>query len=199
MVVAHLLEDFGKFDLVDQKTFSLSLEGLEDQRLESFELGYQAGWDDAVQAQADERKHVSAALSRNLKDLSFTYHEALQAFSEALRPLLEQMVTSVLPEMARASLGFNIVEQLTLLALEHGNNDVSIRVSPHNQVAVAALVNGQLSFPFTLETDVQLADGQVELSVGPAERQINTDEIANGVSDAISSFFHQTEKELKHA
>ena len=77
MSIAHLLEDFtlqaggGQLHVLDE-------DALEEQRLASFEQGYSAGWEDAVQAQEQSRGQVSAELAKSLEDMSFTYHEAVK-------------------------------------------------------------------------------------------------------------------------
>ena len=42
----------------------------------SYETGYSAGWDDAVRAETEAHKRISAEFARNLQDLGFTFHEA---------------------------------------------------------------------------------------------------------------------------
>lgn len=199
MAITHLLEDFGDLARTEEKSLTFSPEGLEDQRLEAFEQGYQAGWEDAIKAQSDERNHISAELARSLQDLSFTYHEALAAFTSAMRPMLEQLVTSVLPQMAHASLGANVAEQLNELTRAHGGQEVLIRISPTDCNAVSTLLAEQISFPFELVSDPQLAAGQVEMRVGTVERQLDMAEVLQGVADATAGFFHETDKEMKHA
>ena len=68
-------------------------------QLDAFEEGYRAGWDDAIKAQSDDRTRISE-FAQNLQDLSFTYHEAYSHAINAMTPLLEDIVRSVLPKIA---------------------------------------------------------------------------------------------------
>ena len=67
----------------------------EEHRLEAYEQGYKAGWDDAATAQADDHTRISAGFARNLQELSFTYHEAKGQILGSLEPLLKEMVTKI--------------------------------------------------------------------------------------------------------
>ena len=61
MSIAHLLEDFGETHA--HAPIAMDDVSLEDERLEAFEAGYQAGWDDAVKAQTEDARR-SPRISR---------------------------------------------------------------------------------------------------------------------------------------
>src|SRR5690554_4305468 len=110
MSISHLLEDFTAEP--DLQTTSLSGVALEKQRLEAFESGYKAGWQDAVKAANDEAARISSDFAGNLQDVAFTMAEAQSGLLTALRPLLTGMVNSVLPHLARKTLGERVIETL---------------------------------------------------------------------------------------
>ena len=68
MTIAHLLEDFGVKTPVEPE-ISIS-EGDEEAKLASFENGYSAGWDDAVDAKDKETTRISTMLAGSLEDLT---------------------------------------------------------------------------------------------------------------------------------
>ena len=85
--------DFGSFSDPILTTDAASSDEQESVRLEAFEKGYQAGWDDSSIAHQTEREKVSSELAQNLQDMSFTYHEAYAKLSLAMKPLLTKCVT----------------------------------------------------------------------------------------------------------
>ena len=140
MSISHLLESFQDTALDDSRPISMSELTLEEEKLEAFERGYKAGWDDAAKAQEEDRDRITSDFANNLQELSFTYQEAYGHLARALKPVLQQMVDSVLPGLARQALGPQIVEQLTELAAGAGRQEVEIVVSPGN----APLMRGLL-------------------------------------------------------
>ena len=60
--LAAILEDFGSIGPA-ASAVSLSEETLESERLESFDKGYRAGWDDAIKARSDDASEASSGLA----------------------------------------------------------------------------------------------------------------------------------------
>ena len=83
----------------------------EAMKLEAFENGYRAGWEDATGAAASEQGHIAADLAQNLRDLSFTLAEAQVAVLAEMRPLLREIVAKLLPVAAHASLAGRIADE----------------------------------------------------------------------------------------
>ncbi|WP_254448020.1 hypothetical protein [Ruegeria arenilitoris] len=112
MPIAHLLEDFS--DNPDNgTTHLLDEEALEEHRLESFERGYSAGWEDAVAAQEQQFGQMNTDLAAALSDLSFTYQEALTRMTLSLEPMFESLVQVVLPKLLDRGFASRLTEQLT--------------------------------------------------------------------------------------
>ena len=66
MSLSHRYRNFGGSKASAEPTSEAASETNEDQQLQAFEKGYQAGWDDAVKAQADSIAKVSAEFGQNL-------------------------------------------------------------------------------------------------------------------------------------
>ncbi|MEP1933381.1 MAG: hypothetical protein ABJV68_28760 [Paracoccaceae bacterium] len=198
MRLERILEDFGTYDPATDAKIELSDVALEEKRLESFEQGYKAGWDDAIKAQGDDQTRVAADFARNMQDLSFTYHDAFNQLTKALQPLLTQVVEKVLPDLAHATLGMQVVEQITDIAKTQAGQPVEIVVSPINAKSISALAEQELGMPIAIVEEASLGEGQVFLRFGQVEREINLDQVLGGISDAVDAFFHQTEQEMNH-
>ena len=93
-----------------------SAELLEKIRLEGYEAGYKAGWDDAVNAEEEEQNRIGAEFARNLQDMGFTFHEARAHVLNTLEPLLLGMVEKVLPDLVSQTIGHSIIEEMLPLA-----------------------------------------------------------------------------------
>lgn len=193
-----LLDDFSEISVPAAQAASPTFNeaDLEGQKLEAFENGYRAGWDDAVKAQSDDRSRISSAFGQHLQDLSFTYHEAYSQVMNAMAPLLDEMVAALLPEMARATLGHHIVEQLQGMAQEIGALEVVVAVSPANVEAVSPLLEGEFSFPIQLVEDDTLADEQADIRLGQTEKQIDLGDLIASVSEAVDGFAHDNRRKL---
>lgn len=198
MSLSHKYEDFGSYRPNAGPIEAASAEALEDQKLQSFEEGYQAGWDDAVKAQADDKSRVTAQLDQSLQEMSFTYHEALAKLTSAMKPMMEQVVEKLLPSIARETLGAHIIEQITDMVRNSAGHPIEIVVATESRAAIEALVKQELSEPFSLVDEASLSSGQAFVRIGQNEREIDIDSVVDGISEAAKAFFHQSAEEQKH-
>ncbi|MBR9762744.1 MAG: ABC transporter ATP-binding protein [Rhodobacteraceae bacterium] len=194
--IAHILEDFGAPRAIQAP--GLSEEELETIRLEAFENGYKAGWDDAARAARDEQGHIAADLARNLQDLSFTYHEAHGHVLSAVKPLLEDIVGKLLPESMGDSLALRIIDQLQELARARATVEVEILVAPDNLPVLESLTEQDFGFPVAIRGDDTLSEGQVFLRFSEEETQIDLGEVSDGIRNALAGFFAQQERKEDH-
>ena len=193
MSISHLLEDFGSIDV--GTPVALTDVALEEQKLNAFEKGYQAGWEDAVQAAADDTRSVSSDLAQNLRDLTFTYEEAHQAALAALKPLLDKIVSTVLPTLAQNTLGLQVSEQLHDLARAHGNQQIEIVAASAN-IAVLEQMLGEITpMSAVLIEEDSLAGGQVHIRFGHNEREIDLNNVITAIEQAITGFYSENQKE----
>ncbi|MBY6114132.1 ABC transporter ATP-binding protein [Mameliella alba] len=203
--LSDILEDFGSTlvtpgpvvmaEPVEPGISEAELEGL---KLEAFEKGYRAGWDDAVKAQSDDRSRISSAFGQHLQDLSFTYHEAYTQVMNAVTPLLNEMVASLLPEIARQTLGQHIVEQLQSMSRDIGMMEVTIAVHPARVDAIMPLIDRDFGFPIQLIADDTLAEEQADIRFGETERQIDLSDLTASVAEAVEGFAHDNRRKMKH-
>jgi hypothetical protein len=197
MAIAHLLEDFTASTL-GEPTQLLADEALEDERLMSFEQGYSAGWEDALAAQATETARLSETLCSNLRDLSFTYHDALFQMGESLSPLFQTLVQSVLPKALAASFGNHIVEQLHTLAQGKIEQPLSVVVAPGLKHTVQALLQGEFSAPVEVTEDKSLGCEQAHLRVGTSEIELDGDALIANIQTAVEAHNFQYTKDHEH-
>lgn len=194
MTISHLLDDFGAF--AAGTPMSISDVSLEEQRLEAFEKGYQAGWDDSAKAQEEGGQKVSADLAQNLHELSFTYQEAYSAMLKSLSPLLQQMVEVVLPKAAHITMGARLTEMLHDLAKENGNSPVEIATSASDEPTIEDIIPSDLPMPVTVSSDPSVAEGQVYIRIGSTERAIDMSEVLAEMERLVTGFYEENQKEI---
>lgn len=201
MSISHLLEKFEP-RREGSTTISISDVSLEEEKLQAFERGYGAGWEDAQKSQADGHEKLTSDLANNLRELSFTYHEANSHMAKALKPFLDQVLATVLPDIAKQSLGPQLTELLHEAALKDASAPVEIVVSAANEDTVKNMLQGEFGFELNVVTEASLGDGQAFLRFGEVERQIDYDSVLAGISQAIDAFFHEValseQKESDH-
>lgn len=198
---ANLLEDFGTPGAgpsAEPAAPRISETEIEGAKLEAFEKGYKAGWDDAVKAQSDDRTRISSAFGQHLQDLSFTYHEAYSQVMSAVAPILNEMAGTVLPQIARATLSQHIADQLDALTQEIGALGVVIAVAPSRVEAVQGLLQQDFGFPIELAADETLNEDQADIRFGETERQIDLGELIASVAEAVEGFTHDNQRKIAH-
>jgi flagellar assembly protein FliH len=171
----------------------------EADRIAAYEQGYQAGWDDAVRAQAEDQTRIGADFARALQELSFTFHEARVHVIHAMDPFLNQLVETVLPGLVGDNLGQIILDELKPMVEDSADAPVDLVISPANRPALEAQFDGQTSLPIRLIDEPSLAEGQVYLRVGHSERQIDLSGALERIRTAVRSFQTLNERTLKHA
>ncbi|WP_456388541.1 FliH/SctL family protein [Profundibacter sp.] len=188
------LEEFSTRIISDDPKLS-SNTSLEEHRLEAFEQGYKAGWDDAAAAQSEDQTRVAADFARNLQELSFTYHQARGQILGSLESLLMEMVSKVLPKLAYESLPQTIVDEVLSIAQTQTDAGVQIVISPSNRPALEQLIEEtQDTFNITIIEEPSMADGLAYLRFAETEKQIDLDSILTSFSKSVEGYFEQQEK-----
>lgn len=195
MSLSHRYHDFSALSQDGEPSELTNQAGVDDAKLVSFEDGYKAGWEDAVKAHEGAKDKVAADFSQNLEDMSFTFHEAIAKLGLAMKPLLLQIVTKVLPELSDKTLAAHIVSQMSDMMADQAEHAIEIAVSPGNLEVLTEVVSGKTNIPFAIKSESALGDGQVYLRVNSDEREINLDAVKQGISDALDAFFQNIEQE----
>lgn len=197
--LSALLEDFGGLVAADARATgatSVLANDLEAERLEAFEQGYKAGWDDSAKANSEDQDRIGSALAQNLLDLGFTYNEATAQLTNALVPLLQKMTDVLLPEIARGTLSLHIVEQLDQIARNAMDGGVEICIAPDSVSAVSHLEERDFGFPVRVTGDPSLGEGQAALRFAGTEQEIDVQAALESVRTLVAGFAHEAQKEV---
>lgn len=161
----------------------------ESQAVESFENGYKAGWDDAVKVQQDEGSRVKTDLAQNLQSIAFTAEDARAHMLTALRPVLEEMVDSVLPEASRATLGQTILDIIQPMLDAATDPTMHIVVHPDDRADVSLLIDQIAELPVTIVDEDTVGAGQAFLRIGGQEKSIDMAEVLVEMRQAVEAFY----------
>ena len=175
---------------------SVSEAAADAEKLAAYEKGYEAGWEDAVAAQDADLTRLRNELGRQLADLSFTYHEAHSHVLRTLEPLLRDMVSKVLPAIARQSLAEVILEQLRPLAEKLAGAPMQITTHPDNLATVRDLVAVTAGLPVEVRGEASLGLGQAHFRIGMTERTVDLDGAIAAIGAAVTGFFALEREEV---
>ncbi len=180
------------------QTVVMEASAVEDVRLQAYETGYSAGWEDAVASARDDQERISTELANNLQKLAFTFQEARTHVLRSVQPLVTQLSTSLLPDLAKEVLAPVVLD--TLMPLIDSLADAPIRVvlNPASRPSVERLLSQAAGLPLIVEEEANLGEGQVYLRFGEAEHHIDLDQAVSDIARAVHDFFDFTEKEADH-
>lgn len=193
--IAHLLEDFTRI-IAPENMPDPVLD--EDRRLQVFEDGYSAGWTDAAKAYSDDRTRADMTIAAAVADMAFTFQEAQTAMLQAMEPFIRQIVDSVLPDLARETIGLQVHAAL-MAAVTHPMPHEAIISAPQDTLdAIRRALPDPLPLPLRFVPDAALADGQVILRIGSREQEIHPDQMLSQIRDAVAAFFAPEPKEARY-
>ncbi|MCB1394573.1 MAG: hypothetical protein H6898_04765 [Rhodobacter sp.] len=174
-------------------------EEVEDIRLNAYERGYGAGWDDGGQQAEAEETARRAAFARQAEQLTFTYHEARGHVLAALKPVIAAVLDTVLPAAVRASVVPLAIEQLMPLAHAAAEAPITLRIAPGRLADFEAAFDGLVLPPLDLVETGDLAEGQAEFTFGALETRIDLAHAAAVVRAAIDRFYLIQTEESRRA
>lgn len=163
---------------------------LDDAKVASFEQGYSAGWEDAAAAQAGDQSRIHADLARNLQSLAFTFQDARTHVLQAIRPLILEMSTRLLPEIAREALAPAVLEAIMPLADTLADAPLTLVLNPAVRDRVETLVAQASGLPMRIEEEPSLGEGQVYIRLGPAETKVDLTQVTDDIAAAVRGFFN---------
>lgn len=198
MAVSHRYKNFAGTKQTSTEKSNSHSEATEDQKLQAFETGYQAGWDDATKAQTDEKERITAELGQNLIDMKFTYQEALSELTVSIEPIMKVIVEKLLPEAMRAALSAHILDQVASLVDAQTDRPIEVVVSTDNVERVTSLIETTSQDSINVVAEASLGEGQAFVRLGATERQIDLNTLIEGVSKAVEAFFHEAHREIEN-
>lgn len=159
--------------------------------LESYDAGYKCGWSDCADAEAAERVSVGADLAKNLSEATLTYADAKRDVIAALGPFFEDVVTTLLPEMAAAALTPTVIAEVTALAEGQTLAKFEVHAAPSACAALERLAETEHLEGVTVRPEPAFAEGQVSIRAGSERRDLDMAAAAARIAEAIKAFNSQ--------
>jgi flagellar assembly protein FliH len=161
----------------------------EEAKLASFEQGYSAGWEDAIAAQDAESARLRGDLGRNLLQLSASYEEIRTHFLAAIDPLLRDMVSKIMPRIARETLSHIVLEHLRPDVRAALSTPIRIVASPASLPQIRTLLEAEVTMPLRFIEEPTLSEGQVYLRMTDTETRVDLDGVIEAIGAAIETYF----------
>lgn len=162
---------------------------VEEAKVAAFEQGYAAGWEDAAAAQQGDQTRIRADLARNLQTLAFTFQDARSHVLQAIRPLMLEMISRLLPEVAREALAPTVLDTLTPLAEAMADAPLTLVLNPAVRAQVEDLVAQATGLPMVIEEEPSLPEGQVYIRFGATETKVDLSQATADIATAVRAFF----------
>jgi flagellar assembly protein FliH len=192
-----LLESFGRSG-PSRAAPGFTAAEVEDARLEGYDTGYRAGWDDACATCVAEQDRIGEEFARNLRDLSFTFHEARAHVLSGVAPVLRAAFQSLFPALIGEALAARVHEALEADVGAAAQQPVRICVSPADAGALRRLLVSVETLPCDLHEEPTLASGQVFFVLGAREVEIDLAAALDAATDALDALNDASHKALKH-
>lgn len=196
MMGQHLsLEDFSNAKLAAEPSIagpsSADLQAIEKA---GFDKGYSAGWEDALSGAQDSDKQCRADCATALQEIDFTYFEARQHVMASFKPLIEAMMTAILPAAARQAVTPMVEQELNALA-DKVESSIEILCSPTSREELESLVQQYSKGPVSVSTEETLAPTQVQLRFKEGQTEIDIDDAVSKIQQAVVGFFDASQQE----
>lgn len=164
-----------------------------DEPSEDWVAGHAEGYAQGLADADAEQGRLTSELVTALDAQSLGYFEARDHLMRALRPMFEQLVTVLVPGLARAALPGMISEALMQMAAERLDQPLTLVVAPQSHAAIEALVAQIGEQSLHVQQDPQLGPNQAMIRGGAAEEIVDLDAILTEAQEALSALISETE------
>lgn len=162
-------------------------------RQQSYKDGVKSGADAATQAFEAEKLRTLSPILEALNDLAFTQSEARQALLGSLQPMINALVTSVLPQCAAEGLAAEISGVVFAACAKSPHSQIIINVTPDAVPAIQKLL-APAKADFTVEADPSLDALQVNIAWENGYDEIDLSAALETIQDTVTAFFTSLEK-----
>jgi len=178
-----------KQDGIRDLSSNTSQDDAEELRLSSFEDGYRAGWDDAQKTTAESQQKLSQELVQNIQDIGFAQEEARQHVLKAIEPVLQEIVSKVLPQASQQTLLPLIIENLIKLLKDRSEVPIVLAVTPESQNAVATALGEDLKADVMVEGDPVIGPNQARITGATKTVELDLGGTISDIQSMLQDFF----------
>ena len=151
---------------------------------DSFEAGYQSGWNDAIKQANADALSVSDELGRNLKDIGFTYQEARSDILRCVDQLFEVLLDKLFPDFFPNSIVAVVSKKLSKISDTITKPPFELHVTETELSAVQDLLK---DVELKVVKEPALAPGQAILTLAKEDHLIDIHTIASEIRATLDS------------
>ncbi|MXQ08160.1 hypothetical protein GQ651_09930 [Alphaproteobacteria bacterium GH1-50] len=159
----------------------------EDVRSEGFEAGYASGWEDGERSMAERHGRVSAEFERTIRDLGFTYHEALEQlqvqYVRLIEGFLEALFPAAVPELILETVRHEMSERSAGLA----DGSMNIVAAPGMVGLLERLVAEHFPDQITVTEESSLAENQAFIRLGETELMVDFETLVTRMREQLAA------------
>ncbi len=196
MSLSLFLEDFGT--IAEEDGASISELDVEKEKLQSFEKGYAAGWEDASNAHSTHANRLSEHVQKVLADLDATRVDAAKAHSLAAEKMLSALLDTITPTILKNALPGHILSLMKTAVAQSSTQSITVHVPPADVDEIRKFLEGASEIPYQVFAEPDLQPGQACLGFGDVEEQIDLAGLLTEIDAALAEFFHMIKEDATH-
>jgi len=194
MQFSNVLMDFSGPKQPAGDVSSTANEALEDEKLKSFEDGYSAGWDDAMKAQEERGRKLSAALHEAVADATATKEEAFSAFSEVNTAFVSALLDLVFPKLAAEILSAQTIDLIAKYNMDENDVGTQLLVSHEQREVFSNFVTEQKLDGINVVASDEVCSDQVVIKFVNQEKQLDFNELLAELRSLCSHILETTKE-----
>lgn len=173
------------------QTLFLPEDRLREIKNAAYETGRAEGFAEARGRNDETRKNLLRDISQQLERFDFNHVEARQAVLRSLEPLLNALLTKLLPALVDASFLAKLQDEIMTVAAERTDGRLELCCNP----TVAEILKSQLSADagilprINLITDDSMTDHAARVTYPGGGREIDLDNALVEIAASVQAFF----------
>ena len=191
MSISHILSDFTAL----QATADFQQpDAMETFRLEVFETGYKAGWDDAAKAYDETNTRLSNDVLRNLCDLSLEHQSNYAQLQTRLTTIVNEISNGLIPTVADQSFAPKLIIFVEQQLKDTGLDTLDLHLSSKTARRLGDLMTPDLADRINLKVSPDLSETQAILQINGDAIEFTFKDAIEKLSDELAGFLSQQTK-----
>ena len=191
MSISHILSDFTAL----QATADFQQpDAMETFRLEVFETGYKAGWDDAAKAYDETNTRLSNDVLRNLCDLSLKHQSNYAQLQTRLTTIVNEISNVLIPTVADQSFAPKLIIFLEQQLKDTGMDTLDLHLNSKTARRLGDLMTPDLADRINLKVSPVLSETQAILQINGDAIEFTFKDAIEKLSDDLAGFLSQKAK-----
>lgn len=191
MSISHILSDFTAL----QATADFQQpDAMETFRLEVFETGYKAGWDDAAKAYDETNTRLSNDVLRNLCDLSLEHQSNYAQLQTRLTTIVNEISNVLIPTVADQSFAPKLIFFVEQQLKDTGMDTLDLHLDSKTARRLGDLMTPDLAGRINLKVSPDLSETQAILQINGDAIEFTFKDAIEKLSDELAGFLSQQTK-----